>query len=262
MGEAEKKRVDKDGNICYNSEKRNNTRRIILLIAICDDQIEAIEELHNLLTRYCDTDLVLRTYQNPSDLLAYAETNPLDILFLDIALMGENGIDIAAKLKQIAPNVQIIFVSGYLHYAPYVFDVEPIYFLTKPIQEEMLQKALLKARNALQQNNGYMFETVSKGVLTRIPIAEIRCFQNNRRMIHIYAPDERAAFYGKLDELNDERFKHFVRCHKSFFVNMRHIKQFGKTEIILDNDAVIPISQSRGKETKIAFHQYLGAQLK
>ena len=235
-----------------------------MIIAICDDQEEILGQLSELVLRYYLNQCTILTFSSPSDLFSYAdkkENTTVDILLLDIEFEMENGITFASEWKQKFPDAQIIFVTGYLHYAPYVFDVDPVYFLTKPIRKDLLHKALQKAENTLNKLDGNAFKVMTKGVMTKIPMDNIFWFQSVKRQISVCTFADNISYYGKLDELVGHKYKNFVRCHQSFFVNMKQITQLNVTSMVLNNNVQIPISQSRKKSTQMAFHQYLGESL-
>ena len=65
-----------------------------------------------------------------------------DVIFMDIKLADGNGIQVARNLLRFLPSAQIIFVSGYDDYYLDVYEVEHIYFIKKPLQDDIVSKAL------------------------------------------------------------------------------------------------------------------------
>ena len=89
----------------------------MLKIAFCDDDLEILKELGILLDKYKkerDEDLTYTVFQSPLELLAAIEKGfSFDILFLDILMPGENGIETAKEIRQYDNNMKIIFlISG------------------------------------------------------------------------------------------------------------------------------------------------------
>ena len=75
-------------------------------------------------------------FAKPSELLAFAETNPCDIAFLDIKMSGMNGITVAKELKDLNPKINIIFVTAHSQYASEAFTIYPSGYILKPVTEE------------------------------------------------------------------------------------------------------------------------------
>lgn len=86
----------------------------MLKIAFCDDDLEILKELGILLDKYKKErgeDLTCTVFQSPLELLAAIEKGfSFDILFLDILMPGENGIETAKEIRQYDNNMKIIFL--------------------------------------------------------------------------------------------------------------------------------------------------------
>ena len=59
---------------------------------------------------------VLGTFEKPEDALAYAKDQLIDIAFLDVKMPGMNGIELAGKLRELRPDILIVFISAYDEY--------------------------------------------------------------------------------------------------------------------------------------------------
>ena len=58
------------------------------------------------------------------------------------------------------------------------------------------------------------------------------------------------GFYDNLEHAARELGESFLRCHRSFLVNMDRIRKYSSNEIVLEGDITIPISRSYGKAVK------------
>lgn len=74
--------------------------------------------------------------------LEWAETNPIDIAFLDISMRGMGGLALAEKLLKIHPNCKIIFCTGFSEYAVEAFKIHVSGYLLKPITPEAVQSEI------------------------------------------------------------------------------------------------------------------------
>lgn len=119
------------------------------LLLIDDEQImlemltDAVAEVLPSANRACFT--------NAKEGLDYAKDNIIDIAFLDINLMGSSGLDVAKKLNDLYPKVNIIFCTGYGKYAIDAFQMYASGFLQKPIWAENIKDAIEHLRFPVEQ---------------------------------------------------------------------------------------------------------------
>lgn len=112
----------------------------MLKIAFCDDDLEILKELGILLDKYKkerDEDLTCTVFQSPLELLAAIEKGfSFDILFLDILMPGENGIETAKEIRQYDNNMKIIFLTSSPEFAVQSYTVGAYFYQLKPVWEE------------------------------------------------------------------------------------------------------------------------------
>ena len=88
--------------------------------------------------------------------------------------------------------------------------------------------------------------------------SRITYVESDRRKLHIHAGKDVLTTYATLDALMRDLPDTFVRCHKSFLVNMRYIAFIEATRIGLLSGEVVPVSQKRRRATQEAFARYVG----
>ena len=106
-----------------------------------DDEVYMLETLEEAIRASSDIEKVA-PFSSCSAALAYAETNPIDIAFLDINMRGIGGLGLAEKLMQIQPQCKIVFCTGYGEYAVSAFQLHVSGYLMKPITAEAVQKEI------------------------------------------------------------------------------------------------------------------------
>ena len=89
------------------------------------------------------------SFQKVNDALEFAEKNSVSIAFLDINIKGITGLQIAKKLQECNPKINIIFCTGYSEYSLDAHDLYCSAYLLKPINDEKLKKALENLRYPL-----------------------------------------------------------------------------------------------------------------
>ncbi len=113
-------------------------------IMAVDDEIFALEDFEITCRDIGIEDEIVKFY-NPLDALSYAASNKVDIAFLDIEMPIIKGIDLAKRIKEVSPNVRIIFATGYSEYALDAFSVDAVDYVLKPYEPETIKKAYDKA---------------------------------------------------------------------------------------------------------------------
>ena len=81
-------------------------------------------------------------FSSPSRALEQARTEPFDAAFLDIEMGGANGLALAKQLKDLQPDLHIIFVTGYEKYAVSAFAIHASGYLLKPVDSGDLKREL------------------------------------------------------------------------------------------------------------------------
>lgn len=108
---------------------------------IVDDEPIITEEMADLLSDYKEYELA-GVYSEPLAALEGAKRNTPDCAFLDIEMMGMNGIELAERLLILNQNMEIIFVTAYNHYAAEAFEINAVDYLLKPVSPGRIQKSL------------------------------------------------------------------------------------------------------------------------
>ncbi len=108
---------------------------------VVDDEPLVLQDLEDTLKNVRPESEVFG-FTSARDALTFAEKQPLDVAFLDIELGYTNGIVLAKQLKEIQPELHIIFVTSYEKYAVDAFAIHATGYLLKPAEPEALQREL------------------------------------------------------------------------------------------------------------------------
>lgn len=232
-------------------------------IAICDDIAEDLESISSCVSKNfneLDISFKISSFSEGQDLIEHINLSKelYDIIFLDIYMKDLNGIDIAKKIRESDKECKIIFVTSSKDHAIDSYDVRAIYYILKPINEEKLGNAIKIAIEALDKENKQIVIKNRKGTY-RIPYKDILYAESKARVVNIHLRSgEVISFYSKLDDfiqsLQDERF---LKCHKSFLVNMDYILKIENANIFIGNDITIPISGTNIAVIKESYFNYL-----
>lgn len=120
---------------------------------IVDDEPLAVERLILLLERIPGVEVVATAHDGEAALAAAAGAQP-DLVLLDIAMPGMDGIDAARALQRSGVDPAIIFVTAFDNFAVAAFDVAAIDYLMKPVLPDRLERALDRVRAHLAAGGG------------------------------------------------------------------------------------------------------------
>src|SRR2546423_9019328 len=123
-----------------------------LKVLIADDEPLAAERLQLLLARAEGAQLVGTASDGDSAINLTGALHP-DLLLLDIAMPGLDGIGVARALAAQNPSPAVVFVTAFDQFAVAAFEVEAVDYLMKPVDPNRLQRALDRARAYLHQRN-------------------------------------------------------------------------------------------------------------
>ena len=132
-----------------------DSERTALKVLLVDDEPLAAERLTLLLSRVAGVDLV-GTASDGEGAVRMAETLSPDLLLLDIAMPGMDGIDVARALAERHPAPAVVFVTAFDQFAVAAFDVAAVDYLMKPVDPARLERAIERARThiAAQAEDG------------------------------------------------------------------------------------------------------------
>lgn len=120
-------------------------------IAICEDEPLTAQENEAILCRILearrfrrDIDFSITSFSAPEPLLTSLQKEPaaFRLLLLDIVLARENGVELAARLRELNVECSIIYITSYEEYMPHSFATRPLDYLLKPVDEKKLAEAI------------------------------------------------------------------------------------------------------------------------
>lgn len=212
-----------------------------------DDEPLALEKLHLFLSRIPAID-VIGSFHSCLDALPIIRSEKPDLIFLDIEMELLNGIQF---LEQIPLKPYIVIVSAYDQYALKGYEHDVADYLLKPYSFERLLKAVEKIRTWLQTEplndtptpSDFLFiKTDARHI--KIPYDEIRYVEGMRDYLCIHSDNKQTlASMTFAQLLRHLPAQSFVRVHKSYVVNLKHVDVVEKHEVWIGNMA-IPIGQS------------------
>lgn len=227
-------------------------------IAVCDDNSNDRDKLINLLKLYFSNKSISYTifqFENGTDLLyEFEEGAYYDLIILDIYMEKILGIDVARKLRKMNYDGDIVFLTATSKFAVASYEVGASGYLLKPHSFDKLCIALDRILKHFSTN---VYQIRRRNNEVRIPYNEITYIESNNSKCTMHCIDgEEYVIYKHLSEieetLSDERF---LRCHRSYIVNMNYIARVEKQFILSNGDSVL-IRQKSLKEIRQTYFDY------
>lgn len=233
-------------------------------VVVIDDDVRQAEHLASLLARNPHApELDIVACVGGTDLADLLKRGGVDIALLDIHLgpAAPSGIDIAEALALAGKTCEVIYVSGYLEYISDAYRTAHAGFLPKPVEQDALDAAIERALANLEATHRRPALVRVDGALVQVLPQRIMYVESNRRKVLIHTRERVLETYSKMVDVERELSGEFVRCHKSFLVNMDYIAELRTGELTLFNGEVLPVSQRARKGLRERFLAHVGRSL-
>ncbi|PQV45486.1 LytTR family two component transcriptional regulator [Jejuia pallidilutea] len=235
-------------------------------VIIIDDEKRARHLLFNLITEHC---LSITTIEEAQDLASGVDlikASTPDIVFLDIEMPNQSGLDILEYFpNQI--DFKIIFVTAYNQYAIEAFKLSAVDYLLKPVDTTELKEAVAKAEEAIKANNLNDQLNKLRDSLKQLSMDKIALeipkgimFASHNDIVYFEAD----GMYTNVQLIDGKQktickpLKHFVeqlernamffKCHRSYLINLKYVDELVKDDgdyLLMNNQKRIPISKSK-----------------
>jgi len=235
----------------------------MIKIAFCDDDMEVLHQMNELLDRYRverNEDITYAAFQSPFELLTEIEKGIRpDILFLDVVMPGQNGMDVAKEIRQYDTNMKIIFLTSSPEFAVESYSVGAYFYQLKPIWEESFFRLMDAVLAECEKKKKNSLILRSKDGITRIDLQQLEyCEVLGRKLLFHLEDGAVLESAGSLDDLAGQlmQYSNFFRPHRSFLVNMEYIQNISSRSIKMVNDVEIPIPHGKCSEIKNTYMEY------
>lgn len=227
---------------------------------LCDDSQEDLDTLSCALQDYAARrgfELHLETASAAVELLKRWAPFRWDAVFLDMFMPGLSGEDAARRLRLMDDGLCLIFVTASREHGLFSYDVRATDYLLKPFSQQDVDNALdyymekyagslrsLRVRTAWEE--------------VEIRFRDIRYIEIRNHQAIVHTGQQELTVWRSLDELEEElRDKRFLRCHRSYLVNLEHVKALEKRDFLMDSGDLVPISRQKIQAVQRKYQKWL-----
>lgn len=235
----------------------------MLKVAFCDDDASVLGALKELLDHYCTKhrqEMIHTAFQSSLELLAEIEKGTrYDLLFLDILLQKENGIQVAKEIREYDQVVRIIFLTSSSEYAVQSYTVGAYFYQMKPIREEEFSGLMDSVLAECKKEQQYSLILRCKSGITRIDLNRLEYCEVLGRTLMFHMEDGGVVEgTGSMDKLYEylSRYENFVRPHRAFLINMEYIRRISHKAVTMESQTEIPIPHGKCSEVKSRYLEY------
>ncbi|MDE6313463.1 MAG: LytTR family DNA-binding domain-containing protein [Lachnospiraceae bacterium] len=221
-------------------------------IVVCDDEKEMAEQILSSVKANLTNQNELRytcIYESEK-LLSLLQREVVDVLFLDIDMPVYTGMDIAQYICRQNLNTLLIFVTSHDALVYQTFSYRPFGFLRKSYMEQEIKEVAMRLEEELKTQSEVII-LQRNGELIPIPKSQIIFMEAEGNYLNIHKIHGVEKYRDTLFHMEQELgHKEFIRCHKGYLVNCRHIVKMSQNQLEMSNSKRIPVGRNYEKEVK------------
>lgn len=183
-----------------------------------------------------------------------------NLILMDVELPGMDGITFGKQLKEMHPDVFLVFVTAYIEYAVKGYEANAFRYLLKPLSLEVMRGLITDIQTEYKKKKKLIVKTKDGEMVVSL-----------QELLYISAEDKYTVLYTKKQHfISDYSLKKyeaqlqeqgFARIHRKYLVNLYHHQGIQAGKVVLSNGATLPISKKRMSEYQKQLFRYLGEDI-
>lgn len=225
----------------------------VLKILICDDESFFAQKLCGLVKDHFTRQNIavqIDCYTNEQDFLC-APLTEYTVAFLDIHLPDPDGLALAQKLREVNPEVILIFVTGFIEHGPQGYPLSVFRYVLKEDLEKQLPECLQALSQKLYASPQFFVFRTTNGETNACAYSDLCYFESigHHVVLHVKATQESYDLYTSLSSLEPRLpSRDFMRIQRSYIVNMRNVQKVKGIELTMADGAVLTCKRDKAKE--------------
>lgn len=236
-----------------------------MYIAVCDDQLEELTALTDLLNAWqAERNVPLRykTFRSAGDLLDAAERERFTLYLLDVMMPGIDGMAAAREIRCFDAAADIVFLTSSPGFAYESYGVRALEYLLKPISSKLLFPVLDQL--ALREQRPQDGLTLKAGAtLVRVPFSQLAYVEVSGKHLFFHITDGQVReVVGSLKDYEPLLLARpeFMRIHRSYIVNMLQIDELSPAGVHTFSGMSLPVSRLLYPQLQKDYMQLLFAE--
>lgn len=228
-------------------------------IAVCDDDYAFRDTLVLRLNNYAqsrNSEISVYPFSNGLELMI-SEIR-YDLIFLDYKMGIMNGLETAKKLRKKGLKCPIVFVTSFNEIVYDVFEVNAFRFLTKPVEQEALEKTMDDFID--QYKNSKVVSFTSNGRAVSLSSGEIVYIEGKGKGCVVHTDDEAYPVLQSINLFSEGLPENFFRCHRNFSVNLEAVDGVENASVRLRNGGSIKLERGKHIALKAALEELSGEE--
>ncbi|MCV2485947.1 LytTR family DNA-binding domain-containing protein [Flavobacterium sp. SH_e] len=219
-------------------------------IIVDDDEIDRLTVL-SFAKKFPVLD-ILGVFESAEEALPFIEKEKIEILFLDIDMPSLSGIEFR---KQALEVPVCVFITAHPEHAVESFQIETLDFIVKPLKLDRFTQTINRIEEFMEiKLKASLFEASIGGDTiyikegheqTKVKLHEILYLEALKDYTLVVTDRKRHCVLSSIGNLlKEDHFQSFVRIHRSYAVQKQYVQKINSNEIVLNNNAIIPIGRS------------------
>ena len=239
-------------------------------IAVCDDEKKILDEISGYIGNYAEkrknSEIDAVCFDSAAALLGALEDGArFEIFVLDVYIGDEMGTALARDIRKIGIESPIIFATTSVEHAPESYEMGTLRYLIKPINPTKFYEAMDAAFESAQKIGAHLVKLKTENGVQSVNASNILLSEAHDHYQYVTLIDgSQIKLRTTVAELLAllARYGGFIRVGNPYVINLRHVKNLSRTDVLLYQDITVPIPRGKYAEIKKAFwdYQYEGGE--
>ena len=232
----------------------------MIRVAIVEDEAEIREQLMGYVQRYTrqyGTAFEVKTFADGLEILE--DYRPAyDLILLDIEMKHLDGMETARRIRELDPDVMLVFITNMAQYAIKGYAVGALDYVLKPVPYFAFSQQLQKVEAQLRRRTRHYLAVPVEGGLRRLDTSRIYYIESEGHRVHFYTEEGDFAAPGALKALEEKLAdRPFARCNSGYLVNLAQVQAVQQNTVEV-GPYELQVSRPKRKGFLAALTDYIG----
>lgn len=232
----------------------------MIRVAIVEDEAEIREQLMGYVQRYTrqyGTAFEVKTFADGLEILE--DYRPAyDLILLDIEMKHLDGMETARRIRELDPEVMLVFITNMAQYAIKGYAVGALDYVLKPVPYFAFSQQLQKVEAQLRRRTRHYLAVPVEGGLRRLDTSRIYYIESEGHRVHFYTEEGDFAAPGALKTLEEKLAdRPFARCNSGYLVNLAQVQAVQQNTVEV-GPYELQVSRPKRKSFLAALTDYIG----